>query len=143
MWSPHRATPGAPSDKHLKTHVCTKSLRRVHSLQSHGLQAARLFCLWNFPGKNTGVGSHFLLQGIFLTQGLDLCVLHLLHWQADSLPLSHLGCPENTQQSQIKNIFTIIPGRPEKTPSRHPQRSVFWTIRPKERGNLLWGLCIN
>ena len=35
----------------------------------------------NFPGKNTGVGCHFLLQRIFLTQGLDL---RLLHWQADS-----------------------------------------------------------
>ena len=29
-----------------------------------------------FPGKNTGVGCHFLLQGIFLTQGLNLCLLH-------------------------------------------------------------------
>ena len=27
---------------------------------------------WDFPGKSTGVGSHFLLQGIFLTQGLNL-----------------------------------------------------------------------
>ena len=34
------------------------------------------------PGKNTGVGCHFLLLGIFPTQGLNLC---LLHWQADSL----------------------------------------------------------
>ena len=39
-----------------------------------------------FPGKNTGVDFHFLLQGIFLDQGSNLC---LLHWQADSLPLSH------------------------------------------------------
>ena len=37
----------------------------------------------HFPGKNTGVGCHFLLQGIFPTQGLNL---HLLHWLADSLP---------------------------------------------------------
>ena len=29
----------------------------------------RLFCPWNFPGKNTGVEYHFLLQGIFPTQG--------------------------------------------------------------------------
>ena len=36
----------------------------------------------------TGVGCHFLLQGIFLTQGLNLC---LLHWQVDSLPLSLQG----------------------------------------------------
>ena len=38
------------------------------------------------PGKNSGVGCPFLLQGIFPTQGLNL---HLLHWQVDSLPLCH------------------------------------------------------
>ena len=32
------------------------------SLQSHGLQPARLLCPWDSPGKNTGVGCHFLLQ---------------------------------------------------------------------------------
>ena len=40
--------------------------------------------------KNTGVGYHFLLKGIFLTQGSNLHLLCLLHGQADSLPLSHL-----------------------------------------------------
>ena len=35
---------------------------------SLGLQLARLLCLWDSPGKNTGVGCHFLLQGIFLAQ---------------------------------------------------------------------------
>ena len=34
----------------------------------HGLQPTRLLCPWDFPGKNTGVGCHFLLQGIFPTQ---------------------------------------------------------------------------
>ena len=33
------------------------------SLQPHGLYPARLLCPWNFPGKNTGVDCHFLLQG--------------------------------------------------------------------------------
>ena len=47
--------------------------------------------LWNFPGKNTGVGGHFLLQGIFLIQGSNLYLLCLLYWQTDSSPLSHLG----------------------------------------------------
>ena len=37
---------------------------------------AKLLCLWNSPGKNTGVGSHSLLQGIFSTQGLNLGLLH-------------------------------------------------------------------
>ena len=39
------------------------------SLRPHGLQPARLLCPWNSPGKNTGVGGHFLFQGIFPTQG--------------------------------------------------------------------------
>ena len=42
------------------------------------------------PGKNTGLGCHFLLQGIFPIQGSNP---RLLHWQVDSLPLSHLGGP--------------------------------------------------
>ena len=43
-----------------------------------------------FHSKNTNSGCHFLLQGIFLTQGSNLC---LLHWQVNSLPLSHQGSP--------------------------------------------------
>ena len=38
------------------------------NLQPHGLQPVRLLHSWNFPGKNTGVGCHFLFQGIFLIQ---------------------------------------------------------------------------
>ena len=46
-----------------------------------------------FPGKNTGMGCHFLLQGIFRSQGSNSHLLCLLHWQADSLPLYCLGSP--------------------------------------------------
>ena len=46
-----------------------------------------------FPGKNTGVGCHVLLQGLFSIQGLNQRLLHFLHWQADSLQPSHLGIP--------------------------------------------------
>ena len=49
---------------------------------------------WDSLGKNTGVGCRFLLQGIFPTQGSNVCLLCPLHWQADSLPLSHLGSPK-------------------------------------------------
>ena len=38
-------------------------------------------------------GLHALLQGIFLTQGLNSCLLCLLHWQAHSLPLGPPGKP--------------------------------------------------
>ena len=48
----------------------------------------RFLSPWDSPGKNTGVGCHFLLQGIFLTLGSNP---GLLYWQVDSLPPSHLG----------------------------------------------------
>ena len=41
--------------------------------------------------KYTGVGCHALLHGIFLTQGSNLCLLSLLHWQVASLPLAPPG----------------------------------------------------
>ena len=46
------------------------------SLQPYGLHPARLLCPWNSPGKNTGEGSHSLLQGIFPTQGSNLGFPH-------------------------------------------------------------------
>ena len=58
-------------------------------------------CPSNFPGKNTGMGCHFLLQGIFSIQGSNLCLLHPLHWQADSLPLGHLGSSLNQTTSVV------------------------------------------
>ena len=67
------------------------SLSRAQLLRPQGLWPARLLCPWHSPGKNTGVGCHFLLQGIFPTQGLNSSLSGLLHWQEDSLPLSHLG----------------------------------------------------
>ena len=51
------------------------------SLWPNGLLLTSLLPLWNSPGKSTGMGFHFLLQGIFLTQGLNPCHLHLLNWQ--------------------------------------------------------------
>ena len=42
-------------------------------LRLHGLQPTKLLCPWNFPGKNPGMGYH--VQGIFLTQGSNLCLL--------------------------------------------------------------------
>ena len=61
------------------------------SVRPCGLQPTRLLSPWDSPGKNIGVGSHTLLQGIFLTQGSNPCLLSLLHWQEYSLPVSHLG----------------------------------------------------
>ena len=68
--------------------VMSKSLVTLWTVQS-----SRLLCPWNFPGKNTGADCHFLLHGIFLTQGTNPHLLCLLHWKADSSPLHHLRSP--------------------------------------------------
>ena len=60
------------------------------SLWPHGLQPTRLLCPWDSPGKNAGVGCHFLLKGIFPIQGSNRL---LLLWQADFLLLSHQERP--------------------------------------------------
>ena len=70
--------------------MCAWSLSRVWLC---GLQPARLLCLWDSIGNNTGVGCHALLQGIFPPQGLNPCFLCLLHWQAGSLPPAPPGKP--------------------------------------------------
>ena len=67
-----------------------------------------------FPGKNAGVDSHSLLQGIFPTQGLNP---HLPHGQADSLPLSCQGSLltswEATKQLSLvphPQLQVLVPG---------------------------------
>ena len=68
------------------------------SLWPHGLQPTRLLCPRDSPGKNTGADCHFLLQGIFSTQGSNLC---LLHWQA-GLPLEPSGRLQWRQTRPLK-----------------------------------------
>ena len=82
---------------HDTMHECALSRSVLSgSLRPYGLQHTRLLCTWDSPGKKTGVGCYFL-QGIFPTQGSNLC---LLHWQADSLLLSHLGTTGSVNLSQ-------------------------------------------
>ena len=76
--------------------VCVSCSVIVNSLQPHGLYSARLLCPWNSPGKNTGVGCHALLQGIFLTQGSNPHLLCLMHWRQILYPLSQQGSPEGS-----------------------------------------------
>ena len=85
--------------------MCARSVIS-NSLGCYGLQPARLLCPWDSPGKNTGVSCLALLQGIFPTQGSNLILLHLLHWQADSQPLAPPGKPPHLLHAQqVKHII--------------------------------------
>ena len=90
-----------------------------NSFVTYGPQPARLLCPWDFTGKNTGVGCHFLLQGIFPTQGSNP---HLLLWHADSLPLSHLGSPMGVDTGPQNFVYFCRCGN----------KFVLWWIRTEQ-----------
>ena len=76
----------------------------------------KLLCSWDFPSKNIGVGCHFLLQGIFLTQELNSGLLHcrqVLYW---------LSCELYSLACYMPRILTFggseSPGEFENTKSR-------------------------
>ena len=80
-----------------------------NSLWPHRLEPARLLYPWDFQGKTIRVGFHFLLQGIFPIQGLNLHLLNLLHWQVDSLSLFHLGSLGNvSENSKTKKSLLFL-----------------------------------
>ena len=86
-------------------------LSRVQLLQPHGLYPARLLYPWDSPAKNTGVGCHVLLQGIFLTQGLNLGLLfrkqilyHYATWEA-----LQTNCKKHLRVSSKKCILFTGP----------------------------------
>ena len=87
-----------------------------------------------FPGKNTRVGCHALLQGSFLTQGLNLHLIRLLHQQAGSLSLVPLGS-ESVSCSAVSDSLRLFMGFP-----KHEHWSelpcLLQGILPTQRSNL-------
>ena len=92
---------GMPKKKHICMHggLVTKACPTLVTPWTVGCQA---LCPWDSSDKNIRVGCHFLLQGIFPTQGSNPYLLCLLHWQADSLPLNHLGRPQRKTSPNLK-----------------------------------------
>ena len=83
----------------------TQSLSRVRLYATPWTVATRLLCPWEFPGKNTGVGCHFLLQGIFPTQGWNPC---LFHCQADSFTTVPPGKANTHQCSNSSSASDLL-----------------------------------
>ena len=94
-------------------------------LQHLGLLPASLLCSWDFPGKNTGLGCYFLLQGIFPAQGSNLCFLHcrqiLNSWSTREDPL--LNIPLGTIMRAL-----LLEGHPWH-PERQTNKAGTWLIR--------------
>ena len=73
--------------------MCSDAQSCLTLLPPHGLQPTRLLCPWDFPGKDTGAGSHFLLQWIFLTQGSNPCLYVSCIGRWILYQQHHLGSP--------------------------------------------------
>ena len=90
----------------------SRFISECRSVMSDSLRPHGLYSPWNSPGQNTAVGSLSLLQGIFLTQGSNLCLLNcrwILHL------LSHLGGPivlsiwqSNMHIFRVRKYITIV-----------------------------------
>ena len=91
------------------------------SLWRYGLWPTRLLCPWSSPGKNTGVVAISYSRGSSQPRKL-----HLLLWQADSLPLSHLES-NNCNNTQQRNEHSISVGLVKA--SYLPCRDFFWVVQ--------------
>ena len=108
--------------------MCCVGLSRSvksNSFWIHGLWPTRLLCAWDSPGKNTGVGCHALLQGIFPTQGSNPSLPHcrwilyhlshqgsprILEWVAH--PFSrYLSNPGIKTELQADSLLAELPGK--------------------------------
>ena len=93
---------------------CAKSLQLCLTLcDPVDYILARLLCPWDFPGKKTGMGCHFPLQGIFPTPGSNLHPFCILHWEAGSLPLQNLQQGVNLKEKLKLHIHIL--GKNEQT----------------------------
>ena len=99
--------------------MCAKSLQSCLTLcypvdyspsgsSVHGILQARILGWVAISFSISRVGFHFLLQGIFPTGGLNPSLLCLLHWQADSLSLYHLGSPSATVGYHVRSQWREI-----------------------------------
>ena len=72
---------------------------------------ARLLCQWDFPGKNTGVGCHFLLEGIFPIQGSNPGLLHcrqiIFHLSHQRSPTFSQGSPSPSHSLHLQHYLLL------------------------------------
>ena len=109
------------------------------SLWPLGLQHTRLLCPWDFPGENTGVGSHSLVQGIFLTQGSNP---GLLHCRQILYHLSHQGSP-GMANGHVKGCSAslIVREMQIRTTGKYHFTLVSVAITEKSTDNKWWRGC--
>ena len=99
LWSPGNCVQYPVMNHSGKEHEnAVKVLVVSNSLQLHELYFPRLLCLWDFLGKHTGVGCHFLLQGIYI------CI-HGLPWKRTYIHIYLCIYISNIYKLKYMNVF--------------------------------------
>ena len=108
VWVTHTHTQRLPRLFWIRVCVCVcvraRALSRVQLFTTPRTVVCQTPLSVEFPRQEHGAGCHFLLQEIFLTQWLNPCLLHLLHWKADSSPLHDF---RNSSVSQIWPAYIL------------------------------------
>ena len=101
-WKYRVPTTGLPGNFHSSpSYMCVCLVAQLWLTLCH--TPARILCPWDSSGKNSGVGSHSLLQGIFLTRGSNL---GLLHCRQILYHLNHQGRPTLLYQSESHSVMS-------------------------------------
>ena len=101
-WKHRVPTTGLPGNSHSSpSYMCECLVAQLCLTLCH--MPARILCPWDSSGKNTGVGSHSFLQGIFLTQGSNL---GLLHCRQILYCLNHQGRPILLYESESHSVMS-------------------------------------
>ena len=123
----------------MSNEVLVLSLSCVQLFATPWTVAHQLLCPWNVPGKNTGVGCHFILQGIFPTQGSNPDLLHLLHCRWILYLLSYGESPSLFVNKGKVFFYGLRPGwgKQAGTPVRSQPRGLWVPLQWKRcRGAL-------
>ena len=118
----------------------------LRSMCAKLLQCVRLFAAprsvvhqaprpWNFPGRNTGMGCHALLQGLFPAQGSNSRLLFLLLWQVGSFTTRFpkcLNCEEYSCQLQETRVQSLGRGDPLEKEMATCSSILAWKIQWRE-----------
>ena len=117
---------GSGREAHKGGGICVEALAAQSCLtlcdaRPHGLQPARLLCPWDFPGQNTGVGRHALLQGIFLTQGSNS---GLPHCRQILYHLRGVAVGWRLHREGIHVYLQVIPAAVQQKPVQHCKATI-------------------
>ena len=110
--------------------MCAQPLSHVQLFSTSWTVTRKAPLSMEFSRQECWSGCYFLFEGIFLTQGSNSCLWHLLHWQADSLPLWHLGSPIKPIPHSVRVVWwrgkTIL----------HSCRLFSWLSHPSRAYNI-------